>query len=71
MKSGELLAFLHRLGYEEARTKGSHRRLTAPGRPPITFAFHPGVTIAPGMVRAILTKQACLTEDEIRELLSL
>lgn len=28
------------LSYEIVRQRGSHRRLKAAGRPPITFAFH-------------------------------
>jgi predicted RNA binding protein YcfA (HicA-like mRNA interferase family) len=42
MKARDLLAVLTRepLSYEVVRQRGSHRRLKAPGRPPITFAFH-------------------------------
>lgn len=41
MKARDLLAVLMRelLRYEIVRQRGSHRRLAAPGRPSITFAF--------------------------------
>jgi predicted RNA binding protein YcfA (HicA-like mRNA interferase family) len=71
MKARELLAVLSRepLSYEVARQRGSHRRLKAPGRPPITFAFHDGATIAPGLVRKILCRDVGLGEDEALKLL--
>jgi predicted RNA binding protein YcfA (HicA-like mRNA interferase family) len=55
--------------YRIARQRGSHRRLVAPGRPPLTFAFHASATIPPGLVRKILVRDVGLTEDEARELL--
>jgi predicted RNA binding protein YcfA (HicA-like mRNA interferase family) len=71
MKARELLAVLIRepLSYEIVRQRGSHRRLKAAGRPPITFAFHDGATIAPGMVRKILCRDVGLGEDEALKLL--
>ena len=71
MKARELLAVLTRepLSYEVVRQRGSHRRLKAPGRPPITFAFHDGATIAPGLVRKILCRDVGLGEDEALKLL--
>jgi predicted RNA binding protein YcfA (HicA-like mRNA interferase family) len=71
MKARELLAVLTRepLNYEIVRQRGSHRRLKAPGRPPITFAFHDGATVAPGLVRKILCRDVGLGEDEALELL--
>jgi predicted RNA binding protein YcfA (HicA-like mRNA interferase family) len=68
MKPPELLAVLERAGYREVRVNGSHRRMECEGRPPITFAFH-GRSIAPGMVRKVLMKDAQLTETEILGLL--
>jgi predicted RNA binding protein YcfA (HicA-like mRNA interferase family) len=60
-----MLAVLQReLGYEVVRQRGSHRRLEAEGRPPLTFAFHPGDSLSPGEVRDILVKQAGLKQDE-------
>ena len=71
MKARELLAVLTRepLSYEVARQRGSHRRLKALGRPPITFAFHDGATIPPGLVRKILCRDVGLGEDEALKLL--
>jgi predicted RNA binding protein YcfA (HicA-like mRNA interferase family) len=59
-----MLRILYGLGYVQVRQNGSHRMLRAAGRSPITFATHPGASLAPGLVREILVKQAGLTEDE-------
>jgi predicted RNA binding protein YcfA (HicA-like mRNA interferase family) len=60
-----MLAVLQgRLGYEIERQSGSHRRLLADGRPPLTFAFHDGESLSPGVVRDILVKQVGLGRDE-------
>jgi predicted RNA binding protein YcfA (HicA-like mRNA interferase family) len=49
LKAKRLSATLERkpLGYCVARQAGSHRRLEAPDRPPLTFAFHDNATIPP------------------------
>lgn len=57
------------LGYEIVRQKGSHRKLEAPRRPPITFAFHDNQTIRPGTVKDILCDQVGLAEQEALALL--
>lgn len=65
LKAAAMLAVLQgNLGYRTVRQKGSHRRLEADGRPPLTFAFHPGDSLSPGVVRDILVKQVGLTQDE-------
>jgi predicted RNA binding protein YcfA (HicA-like mRNA interferase family) len=71
MRARELLAVLQRepLGYRVVRQRGSHRRLKAPGRPPLTFAFHDRATVAPGLVRKILCRDVGLGEAEALELL--
>jgi predicted RNA binding protein YcfA (HicA-like mRNA interferase family) len=71
MKARELLAVLMRepLSYEIVRQRGSHRRLKGPGRPPITFAFHEGAAVAPGVVRKILCRDVGLGEEEALKLL--
>jgi predicted RNA binding protein YcfA (HicA-like mRNA interferase family) len=71
MKAKDLLAVLMRepLGYTIARQNGSHRKLTAPGRPPLTFSFHDRVTIPPGLIRTIMVKQAGLDADEAMDIL--
>jgi predicted RNA binding protein YcfA (HicA-like mRNA interferase family) len=71
MKAKRLLAVLERkpLGYRVTRQSGSHRRMEAPGHPPLTFAFHDKATIPAGLVRKILVRDVGLAEDEARELL--
>jgi len=71
MKAKRLLAVLERkpLSYRVMRQSGSHRRMEAPGRPSLTFAFHAKATIPSGLVRKILTRDVGLAEDEALELL--
>lgn len=71
MKAKRLLAVLERkpLGYRVTRQSGSHRRMEAAGRPPLTFAFHDGATVPSGLVRKILIRDVGLAEDEARKLL--
>ena len=57
------------LGYRVVCQVGSHRRLEAPGLPPLTLAFHDRATIAPGLVRKILVEDVGLAEDDARRLL--
>ncbi len=71
MKARRLLAILERepLNYRVSRQSGSHRRMEAPGRPPLTFAFHDKATVPPGVVRKVLVRDVGLAEAEARELL--
>jgi predicted RNA binding protein YcfA (HicA-like mRNA interferase family) len=71
MKAKRLLATLERkpLSYRVVRQAGSHRRMEAPGWPPLTFAFHDKATIPARLVRKILVKDVGLAEDEARKLL--
>jgi predicted RNA binding protein YcfA (HicA-like mRNA interferase family) len=71
MKAKRLLAILERkpLSYRIVRQAGSHRRMEAPGRPALSFAFHDKATIPSGLVRKILIKDVGLAEDEARKLL--
>lgn len=65
LKAAAMLTVLQgNLGYRIVRQKGSHRRLEADGRPSLTFAFHPGDSLSPGVVRDILVKQVGLSQDE-------
>ena len=57
------------LGYRVVRQSGSHRRLEAIGRPPITFSFHDRQTIRPATVKRILYDQVGLDEEEALRLL--
>lgn len=71
MKARELRAVLTRepLAYEVARQRGSHRRLKAPGRPPITFVYHDLATLGPAAVRKVLCRDVGLAADEALKLL--
>ena len=71
MKASALLRVLTRepLGYVESRRSGSHRRLKAPGRPPISWAYHDGRTLSPGEVRRVLVTHVGLEEEEALGLL--
>jgi predicted RNA binding protein YcfA (HicA-like mRNA interferase family) len=71
IKAKRLLSVLERepLNYRVSRQSGSHRRMEAPGRPPLTFAFHDKATIPSGLVRKVLVRDAGLAEDEARKLL--
>jgi predicted RNA binding protein YcfA (HicA-like mRNA interferase family) len=71
MRARQLRRLLEKeLGYSVIRTKGSHRRMEAEGRPALTFAFHDADTVAPSLVRSILTRQAGLTLDEAQEVIA-
>jgi len=71
MKARDLLAVLTRepLSYEIVRQRGSHRRLKAANRPPITFDFHDRATVGPAAVRKVLCKDVGLDADEALKLL--
>lgn len=56
------------LGYRITRQAGSHRRLEAPGRPPLTIAFHSQEV--PGfLVRRILVNEVGLSVEEALEVI--
>lgn len=71
MKARRLRSLLERkLGYVVVarRSKGgSHRRLEAPGRPGLWFAFHDGDEVGGAMIRTILVRQVGLTLDEAKD----
>lgn len=71
IKAKRLLAVLERepLNYRVSRQSRSHRRMEAPGRPPLTFAFHDSATVPSGLVRKVLVRDVGLAEDEARKLL--
>lgn len=71
LKARQLLRVLEAepLSYRVVRRSGSHRRLQAPGRPPITFSFHDRQTIRPATVKKILCRQVGLDQDEALRLL--
>jgi hypothetical protein len=43
--------------------------MRSPDYPPLTFAFHDGITIAPSGVRKTLVDEVGLGEEEARKLL--
>jgi predicted RNA binding protein YcfA (HicA-like mRNA interferase family) len=71
MKAKRLFAILTRepLNYRVARQRGSHRWLTAPGRPSFTFAFHDRHDLRPRDVRRVLIDHVGLEEREALDLL--
>jgi predicted RNA binding protein YcfA (HicA-like mRNA interferase family) len=71
LKARKLLRVLQAepLGYRAVRQKGSHRRMEAPDRPPVVFAFHDTQTIRPSTVKDILCNQVGLTERDALALL--
>lgn len=71
LKARRLLAMLATLGYTTYSQSGSHRKLRAEGLPSLTFAFHDGVEVPPGLVRKILLKDVGLTEAEAERLLGM
>lgn len=69
LKSRKALKVLHSIGYRVTRQRGSHRKLEAPGRLPIGFAFHDNTEVPPGALRHMLVDRAGLTDEEARRLL--
>lgn len=71
MKARRLRSLLAReLGYAVVPSRsrgGSHRRLEAPGRPGLWFAFHDRDEVGGAMIRVILVRQVGLTLDEAKE----
>lgn len=59
----------HPLNYEVTRQRGSHRTLTAPGRPTLHLSFHDRQELPGGLIRKILVQDVGLTESEARNLL--
>ena len=63
----ECLAALAKVGYQVARQRGSHVRLTAPDRKPVTVPLH--ATLDRGTLRAIV-RAAGLSVEEFVGLLA-
>ena len=58
------------LEYYVHRQRGSHRTMrSANGYPQLSFSWHDGVTIPPGLVRKVLVEDAVLAEQEALDLL--
>jgi predicted RNA binding protein YcfA (HicA-like mRNA interferase family) len=54
LKGKELIRILERLGFENARTRGSHVFLKHPDGRVTTVPVHSGEIIGPGLLRSIL-----------------
>jgi len=63
-----LLAALSKLGFEVARTKGSHFYLRHPDGRSTVVPVHSGETIGPGLLAQIL-RDCEISRDELRDLL--
>lgn len=53
LKPGEVVAILGRLGFVQARQKGSHKQLRHPDGRATTVPFHKGRDISPILLRQI------------------
>lgn len=73
MKAAKLQSLLEaKLGYSVKAQKGSHKKMASEsGYPQLTFAFHGGAEIPPGLVRKILVKDVGLDADAAAQLLGL
>jgi predicted RNA binding protein YcfA (HicA-like mRNA interferase family) len=72
LKARKLLAVLKRepLGYKIARQKGSHRKMKSRnGYPALTFSWHDGATIGPGLVEKTLVEDVGLDRADALNLL--
>ena len=65
LKGKELLRLLEKIGFEVARTRGSHVFLKHPDGRVTTVPLHAGETIGPGLLRAIL-RDVELSVEELR-----
>ncbi len=63
-KAKRVLAALLRIGWRVKRQSGSHRRLSRPGWPDYTFAFHDDAEIGPAML-ARMAEQTGLKPDDL------
>jgi len=60
VKVRDLIALIEADGWQEVRTRGSHRQFRHPGKPgTVTVAGKPGVDVPPGTLNSVL-KQAGL-----------
>lgn len=74
LNQDKLMKLLRSLGYEMEKggqSAGSHRRLLAEGRPPVTWAFHKGVEVPGRLVRKILVKDVGLSVEEAEVLVGM
>jgi predicted RNA binding protein YcfA (HicA-like mRNA interferase family) len=66
LKPREVVAILHRLGFEEVRQRGSHKQFRHADGRVTTVPFHPGRDISPTLLRRI-ARDVGLSIDELLE----
>jgi predicted RNA binding protein YcfA (HicA-like mRNA interferase family) len=66
LKPREVVAILKRLGFDEARQRGSHKQFKHPDGRMTTVPFHPGRDISPTLLRKI-ARDIGLSIDEFLE----
>jgi predicted RNA binding protein YcfA (HicA-like mRNA interferase family) len=66
ISADECITALRRFGYEVARQKGSHVRLTCEGRTPVSVPMHK--TLKRGTLRSILREAEITVEDFVAAL---
>lgn len=64
-----LLRALHKLGFVQIRSRGSHRRLVHPDGRKTTVPVHRGRDIPRGLLRQIVTIDVGISMDEFVKLL--
>jgi predicted RNA binding protein YcfA (HicA-like mRNA interferase family) len=64
LKPGEVVAILEKLGFAEARQRGSHKQYRHPDGRSTTVPFHGGRDISPVLLRQI-AKDIHLTVEEM------
>jgi predicted RNA binding protein YcfA (HicA-like mRNA interferase family) len=64
LKPREVIALLERLGFAEARQRGSHKQFRHPDGRSTTVPFHGGRDIAPTLLRQI-ARDVGLTVEEL------
>ena len=67
LKGKEVVRILERLGFEVARTRGSHLFLKHPDGRVTTVPVHSGETIGPGLLRSIVRDTEISVEEFIEK----
>ena len=62
-RARQVLAALHRVGWVEKRSSGSHRTLAREGWPDFVFAFHDREEVGPRMLARIAKRTGLQPED--------
>jgi predicted RNA binding protein YcfA (HicA-like mRNA interferase family) len=65
----KLIRVLNRLGFEEVRSRGSHRRFVHPDGRKTTVPVHKGRDVPRGLLQQIITIDVGISTDEFSALL--